>query len=1037
MKENQENSSYWRSFEDYHRKESGESAPVVQEFIEGTFDEIDLDSMSKVNRRRFLSLIGASAALAGTACSDYRDNGEIVAYSKKPVEVTPGVPNYYASTCDGCEDSCGVLVKTREGRPIKIDGNPDDPVRKGKLCSKGHASIMTLYDPNRLKQPLVSNGAGGFDEIDWEAAAKKVQSKIKSASASGKKTVIFGPSGHSLLREKLVADLKSKFKGVEYIGFDYLAVEARDQAWMEAYEESQMPVVAWEKADVILSVGSDFLGRGSGKVENVRRYSSRRSSFDLSTMNRLYCVEGGMSVTGINADYRLRLRPDSYGEFLLALANEIVVGKKKGSFAGDARLKQKLAPYSLSAFVKTHGMDEKVVGHLVNDLIDESSQAFVHVGDRSSREVHLAGLLLNEAVGGQRVYERSQIAPSNRATSAQLQSMVSDMNAGKVGVFISWAQNPVYHLDGAFDFSSAYKKVPFKASLTLAEDESTRNCDLVLPMHHYLESWGDSYGRGGVHSLRQPVINPLFKSAQAEDFLFALVDGKYLRSRSHDELKGLWEDVYRKSGSSAGAAKYWYSSLHDGVVTSGMVPSSRSPFQLGSVMNLSISGADTSKFAVEIQESYNLGDGSYGSVGWLQEVPHPVSKMVWDNYAAVSTATAKELGVESNDKIEVTLGKDKLSLPVFVQPGMADKTVVVETGYGRQHSGPVSDGVGFNVNPLIQLSGSWGSWAFGGAQVKKFWGTYELVSTQEHWAFDEDVPEMLKKLTKDAHLRRKIIHEATLPYHKKDNNWLKDYNEKKRHHLESIYVEEHEYNGVKWGMAIDLNKCTGCMECVVACNSENNIPVVGKEQVQKNREMHWMRIDRYYAGTVDEPQVSVQPMLCQQCDNAPCENVCPVAATTHTPDGLNGMAYNRCVGTRYCANNCPYKVRRFNFHNYRRHFENSHYEAKVAELAHNPEVTVRSRGVMEKCTFCVQRIMDARSEAKIEKRELKGTDVTVACQDACNSNAIVFGDQNDKKGPLMPYLKHELEYKLLEELLVRPNVIYMAKIKNTHEEARS
>ncbi|HEX9252525.1 MAG TPA: 4Fe-4S dicluster domain-containing protein, partial [Ignavibacteriaceae bacterium] len=445
---------------------------------------------------------------------------------------------------------------------------------------------------------------------------------------------------------------------------------------------------------------------------------------------------------------------------------------------------------------------------------------------------------------------------------------------------------------------------------------------------------------------------------------------------------------------------------------------------LANAATLLSSGAVNSKgYTLVIKENYSLADGRFAHNGWLQELPHPISKITWDNYAAVSEKTCKDLGLKNNDVIEITIGDRKLSIPVFMQAGSADEVITIESGYGKNNSGTVASKVGFDAISLLSKVSNYSSWIYSGAAIKKTGDTYELASSQEHHAFDDAT-------TKDLHKSRNIIQEATVAGYIKNPHIIKE-----KHHDELISVyDPHPYPGLKWGMSIDLNKCTGCGDCVIACNVENNIPVVGKDQVLKSREMQWLRIDRYYSGTPDEPSVSIQPMLCQHCDQAPCENVCPVVATNHSPDGLNQMVYNRCVGTRYCSNNCPFKVRRFNFFNFRDHFRDSYQESPILALMHNPEVTVRSRGVMEKCTFCVQRISEARADATYDKRTLKGSDVTTACQDSCGSNAIHFGDINDKESEFYKYRNHELGYYVLEELNIHPNVTYIAKLRNIHSE---
>ncbi len=421
-----------------------------------------------------------------------------------------------------------------------------------------------------------------------------------------------------------------------------------------------------------------------------------------------------------------------------------------------------------------------------------------------------------------------------------------------------------------------------------------------------------------------------------------------------------------------------------------------------------------------LAESYFLGDGKFANNGWLQELPHPVTKVVWDNYAALAPSTANELNVDYNDMIELTVEGNKLRLPVWIQPGMPEKVVAVDLGYGRTNAGTVGSGVGFNANILQTPGGAFSQWINSNASVTKTDGTFEIISTMEHHSLDN-------KLIENMQFNRGIIREGTVEEYQREPDFIQT--EREGDKPTTIY-KNYEYNGIKWAMAIDLNKCTGCSACVISCNVENNIPVVGKDQVKVSREMQWIRIDRYYSGTPVEPRISLQPMLCQQCDDAPCENVCPVAATTHSPDGLNMMVYNRCIGTRYCSNNCPYKVRRFNFFNYRHHFDNEYYLEQPAPMVSNPEVTVRTRGVMEKCTFCVQRLVQAKQDALQEGKEFTGSGVVVACQEACPANAIMFGNANDKESEVAKLREHQLGYYVLEQLDTKPNVTYLAKLRN-------
>lgn len=1034
-------SNYWRSFEELHNKtDDGFDEVNTREFVEGTFDEVDLEKMTSVDRRRFLGLLGASAAFAGVGCSDYRDQGVVVPYNKKPAEITIGRPNFYATTADESCDSIPVLVKTREGRPIKIDGNADHPTTRGKINSAAQASILGLYDPDRIRGPLKKDAEAKEHAAEWSKLDVELIQALVESTRKGKKIVIVTPRNSSPAAQEVISRFKSRFGTVQALEYDPLFAPNSRRAWFKSYGDQDTPVINLSDAEIIVDLDSDFLGKGRHKLEYRRQMAERRDSFNVDKFNRLYSIEGGLSLTGIAADHRLRLRPDAMLGLVLSIAQELVGTYKIGSHAKDSSVINLLKSYSLGKFADQNGIDKVVLNAMVADLAANQGRSILFVGEHHDEMVHLAVNFVNEVLGSRRLWGADYYSDSaNLADVKAINELVGAMNAGNVGVIIHAGTNPVYHLPSGLGYSSALKKVPTRIALSMVENETTRESNYVLPLHHYLESWGDVSSRSGIYNLRQPVIKPLHSSRQWEHVLLSWSQANHQEDGYHKFLKEFWKnEIFPQIQTSQKFEFFWNSALHDGLVK---VASSRKVWRYDHLPFLQIARTATtppaaSSFVVRLSPSYHLGSGEHANNGWLQENPHPVSKVVWDNYAAVSKDTAAKLGVKADDLIAVQVGDRKVKLPVFIQPGTAENTVTVELGYGRSNGGTVGTGVGHNVVKLLGVE-ELGQFILPNAKVSKEWGTYEVVSTQAHWAFQDDVPAMLKELTVDAHKRRQVIFENDLLDHKKDPKWLASKMAKKRSHIKSIYVEEHKYTDVKWGMAIDLNQCNGCMDCIVACNAENNIPVVGKEQVKKNREMHWMRIDRYYSGTAEEPVVSVQPMLCQQCDNAPCENVCPVAATTHTPDGLNGMAYNRCVGTRYCANNCPYKVRRFNFLNYRRHFRNSHQEAQVASLAHNPEVSVRSRGVMEKCTFCVQRIMDARSEAKREKRALKGSDVTVACQDACPSNAIKFGDTNDKESIVSKYIAHELEYKIMEELMVKPNVTYMAKIRNKSEEARS
>ncbi len=1014
--------NYWRSFEElYNNPESIEAS--YHEFKTGVTDDFIPSELSVLSRRKFLALLGASAALAGAGCSDYRDKGEIIPYVKKPEEVLPGKPVYYASTCNSCSESCGILIKTREGRPIKVDGNPDHPVSKGKICSKGHASILNLYNPDRLKEPMKGE-RGSLKEASWETVDSEIINELNKAGR--KQIAVITHRIVSPTEKKILDEFSSRFPSARIYSYELFNEATRNSAWRKSYGTGEFPLIKWNEAKVIVVLEADFLGNEGNKVENARLYSQGKDVMNVKNFNRLYAVEGNLSLTGMNADYRLKLSPDLQYEFIMSLLNEI--SSKTGSAPGN------IGRYSLTEFLKKYSLDSKKVNHLVNDLLSNRGSAIVYAGRTLPEDVHMAVNYLNEILGNNKLYrtDASPVELSSLSSKENWENLINAMNNNGVAAVIHYDSNPVYHLPNDFGYEGALKKVTNVISISDMMNESCAASDYILPINHDFESWGDAKTRTGFYSLKQPVISPIYNTKQKEAVLLTWMQGKTFADKDKiymDYLMKNWEEtIYPVINSPLDFKRFWQTSLHDGVVFSNEPVTSLGVFNSASVSGLSDRKIENKGFIVILKESYTLSDGRFADNGWLQELPHPVTKITWDNYAAISKDSADELGLNNNDLVEINVGNRKLIIPVFLQPGAADKTITIELGYGREKAGIVGTNVGFNANVLLSKNSGQSPWIYSNAEIKKISGTYKLASTQEHHAFD-------KGLTKDAPNRRGLIRTGTLEEYKKDPDFLKsekglDQPTFYGQHLKTLYT------GTKWGMSIDLNKCLGCGECVVACTSENNVPVVGKDQVERSREMQWLRIDRYYSGDYEDPEVFNQPMLCQHCDHAPCENVCPVAATTHSDDGLNQMAYNRCVGTRYCSNNCPYKVRRFNFYDFKSHFKDSFQENNIFSLLYNPEVSVRSRGVMEKCTFCVQRIMDARENAIRENKPLKGSDVKTACQEACNTEAIKFGDMNEKESEseYNKYKNHSLGYHMLEDLNTRPNITYLAKLKNTHPE---
>lgn len=1035
--ETEKDINYWQSFRELYNDPDFLNERK-KEFAPGALDKPDENSFSKFSRRKFLALLSASAAVAAAGCSNYRDKGVFVPYNKKPEEITIGNPNYYASTCNGCSNACGIIIKTIEGRPIKVDGNPDHPVSKGKVCAIAQASVMSLYDPERLKNPSERSDRKSSKDISWAEADDKIISQLKSAASGGKEIAIVTKTINSPSQKKLLDDFKTAYPTTKVYSYELFNESPRNNAWEKCYGSKIYPLIQWNKAKIILSLESDFLGTEGNKVETSRLFTENRDVFNGNEFNRLYSVEGNATVTGMNADYRIILRTDAIEEFVMCLLNEFISKQKISGYANDAGINSKLQKNNLEEFATKYNIQKEVIEHLISDLKKNQGSSYISAGSMLPESTHIAVNLLNEVLGNSKLYikDETSVELIPLSTKSELENLASDIQSGKVGAVIHLNTNPVYTLPVDYGYSEALKNAPLVITMTEGETETSGASNFVLPINTFFESWGDFQTRNTFLSLQQPVIAPLYNTRQKEEILLTWIKGSkdaFNTDMYHQYVMDNWKaGALSKFTSDSQFKNAWFAALNDGVVAvksvSSAAENSANTFKPESFTSSNSKLNVSNDFVLLLTMSSALGDGSVANNGWLQELPKPVTRVSWDNFAAISVQTSKAMGLKQNDLVNVTTSAGKLEIPVFVQPGMADGVVAIELGYGRTICGIVGKDVGFNANKLMTKNNSLSPWMFNDAKIEKSSGTYEIVSTQDYYAFDEP-------LYKDIEFRRGIIRHGTYLQFKENPDFLKEEEaiEKKFDEPEVSINKQYTHTGVKWGMVIDLNKCTGCNECVAACSVENNIPVVGKDQVKNHRAMQWIRIDRYYSGTPEVPKTSFQPMLCQHCDFAPCENVCPVAATTHSADGINGMAYNRCVGTRYCSNNCPYKVRRFNYFNFRDRFRDGVQLEESFSLMANPEVTVRSRGVMEKCTFCLQRIMDERQKAIQENRQVKGSNVTTACQDACNTNAISFGDQNNKDEEFYKLNNSSLGYGVLEEIKVKPNITYLTKLRNVYE----
>lgn len=1011
--------NYWKSIEEL-QGDALLTEARHQEFTEGVKEEFDPQkNLSGLSRRKFLALIGTSAALASAGCTDYPDKGEIVPYNRKPEEITLGRPNYYASTCGSCANSCGVLIKTREGRPIKVDGNPDHPANQGKVCAKGQATVLNLYDPSRIVEPYLMR-SGKPEITTWQVADTAVLDALKKSGS--KEIAIVTSTVVSPSFAKILADFAVKYPTTKIYSYQQFNDDARINAWEKSYGTRAVPSIKWDAVKVVLSLEGDFLGTEGNSVEQTVKFSSTRNVDSLDTFSRLYAVEANLSLTGMNADYRMRLTPDKQFQFVMALVNELV--NKKGVSSSVAGLAA-VGKYNLKDF----NLDAKTIDLLVEDLAKAKGNAIVYGGRVLDERTHVAVNLLNEVIGANALYNSASVAVEyfKNSSFADMAGLTAKLKSSQVSVLIHVDTNPVFTLPAELGYKEAVGEATVSVTLSEFENETSTAGMFTLPVNHDFESWGDAMVRSDIYSMKQPVIAPLYRTRQKEAALLMWLNGSidgFSQELYHTYIMKYWEvNVYPSLGVASAFPAFWNSLLHDGVFVKKAVPAAAKSFSPAGFDTAVANTVTAPGMSLLISESYALGDGKFAHNGWLQELAHPVTKVTWDNYAAISYATSKKLDVKSNDIVEIAVNGKKIELPVVVQPGLADNFIAVESGYGREAGPVVAVQVGVNVNAILSSKQAAQPFYYSGVSVTKTGNIKRLATTQDHHTYDEE-------LIKDIHKKREIIREGTVGEYKKHPMFLK---EEIKPVGENMYPE-FDYKEVKWAMAIDLNKCTGCGDCIVACSVENNIPVVGQDQVLLSREMQWLRIDRYYAGNPEDPKVSVQPMMCQHCDNAPCENVCPVVATNHSPDGLNQMVYNRCVGTRYCSNNCPYKVRRFNFFNFRDHFHDGHYTQPVMQLSANPEVTVRSRGVMEKCTFCVHRISDGRAEAAREGKVFNGAGITSACQDSCAANAIVFGNANDPDSQIAKLRDHNLGYGVLEELNVKPNVTYIAKLRNTHSE---
>jgi MoCo/4Fe-4S cofactor protein with predicted Tat translocation signal len=1021
--------TYWRSLAQL------EDSPESRAFLEREFPVGASELPDGISRRSMITLLGASLSLAGLAgCR--RPVEEIVPYVTAPEDAVPGIPRYYATTMPFRRSAYGLIVESHEGRPTKIEGNPGHPATLGASSARIQASVLGLYDPDRSQTIRLKGEPKSWS--DFVTAWKELAQAHAADGGAGLAVVSESFSSPTLAR--LAAEFRGRYPRATWATYEAVSDENRLAGLRSATGRDVDLMLRIDQASVILALDADPLLTDPEMIRHVRGFAAgRRAGASGGAMNRLYAVEGVYSLTGSMADHRLRLESRQISPFLAALA---------------ARLAPSAAGTASPADAGVPGVDPRWIDALAKDLLANRGKGLIVAGERQPAAVHAAVCALNTSLGntGTTVsyYEtRDAALPS----ASSLAALVSAMNGGAVQTLVVLGGNPVFDAPVDLDFASAMAKVPHSIALGHTVDETSSKAEWHVPRAHYLESWGDARAVGGMVSVVQPLILPLFNGKTLVEVLGMMVAGQPAaptegappppEERSgYDIVRDTWKPILGE----AGFDTKWNRVLHDGFLSGSELPEvvptlTGEPLaELARSIGGGAPGGSSSGLEVVFLPSPSLHDGRFANDGWLQELPDPLTTLTWDNPALVSPKTAETLGLSSGEVVRLDYAGRSVELPVWLLPGMTDGVVALTLGYGRSHAGRIGTGVGFDTFK-VRSSGAPGFDR--GASLTRLGRTYPLSATQEHGSMEgrpvvrESTLSALQSRSTAAAAAAdrpaagaapaEAAHAEQSAPAPKQGGALGVFAEHPEHF--SLW-KEHTYDqGNQWGMTIDLNSCIGCNACVTACQSENNIPVVGKVQVAKGREMHWIRVDRYFSGEPSGgPEVVFQPVPCMHCEDAPCEQVCPVAATVHDGQGLNVMVYNRCIGTRYCSNNCPYKVRRFNFFNFTKDTPES------LKLAMNPDVTVRARGVMEKCTYCTQRINRVKIDARLAGRELRDGDVKTACQQACPAQAIEFGDLRDPSSRVVKTKADPRNYALLEELNTKPRTTYLSKVRNPNPE---
>jgi MoCo/4Fe-4S cofactor protein with predicted Tat translocation signal len=977
---------YWRSVDELA------NTPEFQAAVEKEFPNAVQEWVDPVSRRGFMKLMGASMALAGLAGCAKQPDEPIYPYVKQPEDLVLGKPNYFATAHPFVSGAVPLLVKSDQFRPIKIDGNPDHAYNQGSSDPFSQATLLDLYDPDRSQHTTFQG-----ENREWAEFAQALRLKVAGTKdGSGIYFLSATITSPTLARQwKAVQAAYPKAKLVQY-----------DPAIAGTPASKGLNVqYALTDADVIVSLDADFLSGAAfpGFHALVRQYAERRK--EPEKLNRLYSVESTPTTTGMKAEHRLGLRASEIPAFTAELAKAVGVS----GVAAPA--------YSWT------GEQQKFLAALAKDLKAHAGKSVVIGGEQQDASVAALALAINNALGnvGKTVFTAAEpVNPMPSDQTADMQALVSDLNAGKVDWLVILNVNPLYSAPADLKFGDAFGKAKTVAHLGSHYDETGHEAHWHIPAAHYLETWSDARAYDGTVSVVQPLIDPLYGGKTAHDVFQVLLDEPQLSS--YEAVRATWKTAIKGDFETG-----WRKTLHAGWIEG-------TAFEKASAAKVEIPKipAPSSKDSVEIifRPDPNVYDGRWSNVGWLQELPKPVTSLSWDNAAIVSGATLEKLGLEEDDIVELSTSAGKVKAPVIVAPGHPDNSVTVYLGYGRQLAGRVGSGAGFNAYAIRAAASPF----YVAGTITKTDGKWGIAITKSHYqdhrskTFSDYGDQNRSLEAVEALGPRGIIRYATLDEYKANPGFANEGEGREKTDMGTSLFPNWTYPDNAWGMSIDMNSCTGCNACIMSCYAENNIAVVGKQQVRIGRNMQWLRIDTYFEGDLAAPRAHFQPMACQHCENAPCEQVCPVGATVHTPEGLNTMVYNRCVGTRYCSNNCPYKVRRFNFLLF------SDFETESLKLLRNPDVSVRSRGVMEKCSYCVQRISAAKIEADKENRPVRDGEIVTACQQACPASAITFGNINDKTSRVAKLRGDERSYQVLADQNTRPRTTYVAAVLNPNSE---